>query len=89
MCYGYYLEPVYPYPIDEEKDYPTKITSERGEFINKKTSKFFEDVIVQQGNQQLTTDQATVIHNEETGDVETMHAKGNVKITEPGNAYRW
>jgi LPS-assembly protein len=83
LCHGYYLEPEYPYPIDDETKYPTVITSNRGEFISKKTSKFFGNVKIQQGNQTLLADQATIIHNEETGDAEMMHAEGNVKVKQP------
>lgn len=84
LCHGYYLEPVYPYPLDEQTDYPTKITSNHGEFINKKSAKFFGEVLIQQGNQNLTCNKAIVNHNAQTGEIETMQAFGNVKLTQPG-----
>lgn len=83
LCHGYYLEPEYQYPLTDKTEHPTKITSDRGEFINKGTSTFYGNVEIQQGNKHLKTDKATIIHNEQSGVLETMHAEGQVKITEP------
>ena len=83
LCHGYYLEPEYQYPLDDKTEYPTKITSDHSELSSKGASTFYGNVDIQQGNKHLKTDKATIIHNDKSGELETMHAEGNVKITEP------
>ena len=84
LCYGYYLEPKYPFPLnDNAEEQPVIINSDELELVNKGSSKFQGHVVANQGNKQLTANKAYVVRDEKTGQLKLLQAEGNVKITEP------
>lgn len=85
LCQGYYQQPQYTaIPSAIGKSEPITITSDEASFVSKGTSIFSGNVVATQGNKTIYADKATVVHNETTGDLETITALGRVRIMEPG-----
>lgn len=85
LCDGYYKQPMFTHTItgDSSKQ-PITITSDEASFVSRGTSVFSGTVIATQGNKIIYADKATVVHNEKSGELETITALGHVKIIEPG-----
>lgn len=85
LCDGYYKQPAYEHSItNTSTKQPITITSDEASFVSKGTSVFSGNVVATQGNKILYTDKADVVHNEKSGDLETITALGHVKIMQPG-----
>jgi len=84
LCNGCYQEPGYPFALNDKQNFPTKITSDTGEFISKGDSTFLGNVIAKQGNRTIYADKAIIQHNATSGELENIHAIGNFRLTEPG-----
>jgi LPS-assembly protein len=85
LCNGYYKPREYatmndPYTPNQ----PITITSDEASFVAKGTSVFNGNVIATQGNKIIYANKATVLHNEQSGDLEKVTASGRVQIMQPG-----
>lgn len=83
LCNGYYRQ---PFSVESKTtpEQPITITSDEANFIAKGTSVFNGNVIAIQNEKMIYADKATVQHNEQTGELETITALGRVKISQPG-----
>jgi LPS-assembly protein len=85
LCGGYYKQTYFPHSnSSSEAKQPITITSDEANFVSKGTSVFKGNVIATQGDKVIHADRATVVHNEQTGVLETITATGHVKIIQPG-----
>jgi LPS-assembly protein len=85
LCHGYYKQPHFPDTTGQvDNQQPITITSDEANFVSKGTSVFIGNVIAVQGDKMIYADKATVEHNAESGQLETITATGNVKIMQPG-----
>ena len=85
LCGGYYKQPDYPHinKLDTSKQ-PITITADEANLVSKGTSVFNGKVVTKQADKYIYADKATVIHNQQSGELETITATGRVKIMQPG-----
>ncbi len=84
LCFRCYKQRSFIYPLDSDTEYPTTITSDEVMVVSEGTSSFYGNVTFNKGNQQIVSDKIFVEHDKEFGGLKTLHADGNVKMTEPG-----
>ncbi len=87
LCGGYYVEPCSPEPNKTALGLPAEtvtITANRGQFVPEGPSLLQGNVHLIQGNKQVLASEANIYRNVETGEVETVEARGGVEVREPG-----
>lgn len=83
LCHGYYRQPIFP-EVTSNMPQPVEISSEEASLVAKGTSVFTGNVKAVQGDKIIYADSAEVVHNSDTGELESITATGNVRIMQPG-----
>ncbi len=87
LCGGYYCEESPPFPGASEeflKKQPITVTAAHAEFNQEGASNLRGNIHLIQGNRQVKADSATVCRDPKTNKLDTITAKGCVRILEPG-----
>lgn len=87
LCGGYYFEEAPPFPGADQSllaKQPISVTASHAEFSPSGDSVLRGNVHLKQGNRQVKAQTARVCRDPKTNKVETIEARGDVRILEPG-----
>lgn len=87
LCGGYYCEEPPPHPDASDSflaKQPITVTASHAEFTQEGSSLLRGNVHLIQGNRQVKADSATICRDPKTKKIDTIRARGAIRILEPG-----